>query len=225
MSERLLTDTRFDSFDLPEPLIAGLEQAGFSHCTPIRRDTLPILLAGQDVLRQAQTGTGKTFAFLVAGFERLLAADAAAGPASGDETQDAAGPAHNHQSPRGPRALILAPTRELVIQIKNDADKVGAALPLKLAVAYGGVDYEKQRDIIAEGVDVLVGTPGRLIDYFKQGVFRLDQLSCLVLDEADRMFYLGFIKDIRYMMRRMLAPDRRLSDALFRHPLFSASRN
>ena len=211
MSERLLTDTRFDSFDLPEPLIAGLEQAGFSHCTPIQRDTLPILLTGQDVVGQAQTGTGKTIAFLVAVFERLLAADAAAAKsASGDDAQKAA-PDQNQRSHRGPRALILAPTRELVIQIKNDADKVGAALPLKLAVAYGGVDYEKQRDIIAEGVDVLVGTPGRLIDYFKQGVFRLDQLSCLVLDEADRMFDLGFIKDIRYLMRRMPAPDRRLS--------------
>lgn len=212
MSERLLTDTRFDSFDLPTALIVGLEQAGFSHCTPIQRDTLPILLTGQDVVGQAQTGTGKTIAFLVAVFERLLAADAAAaGSMSGNDGEEEAGRAQHHPSARGPRALILAPTRELVIQIKNDADKVGAALPLKLAVAYGGVDYEKQRDIIAEGVDVLVGTPGRLIDYFKQGVFRLDQLSCLVLDEADRMFDLGFIKDIRYLMRRMPAPDRRLS--------------
>lgn len=195
MTERLLTDTRFDAFALPNLLVEGLTAAGFTHCTPIQRDTLPTLLAGKDVVGQAQTGTGKTIAFLVAVFERLLRTPS---------PDDGAGVP-------GPRALILAPTRELVIQIRNDADKVGSGLPLKVSVAYGGVDYELQRQTLVDGVDVLVGTPGRLIDYFKQGVFTLDHLQCLVLDEADRMFDLGFIKDIRYLLRRMPPPHRRLS--------------
>lgn len=195
MTETLLTDSRFDAFALPDILVEGLSQAGFTHCTPIQRDTLPTLLRGHDVVGQAQTGTGKTIAFLVAVFERLLRT-----PLPDDGTPVP-----------GPRALILAPTRELVIQIRNDAEKVGGGLPLKVAVAYGGVDYELQRQTLVEGVDVLVGTPGRLIDYFKQGVFTLNHLECLVLDEADRMFDLGFIKDIRYLLRRMPPPQNRLS--------------
>jgi ATP-dependent RNA helicase RhlB len=110
-----------------------------------------------------------------------------------------------------PRAFMLAPTRELAIQIANDAELLGKHTGFKIGLAYGGTDYEKQRRIIEDGIDILIGTPGRIIDYFKQGVFKLDQVEVAVLDEADRMFDLGFIKDIRYLLRRLPAPEKRLN--------------
>ena len=112
---------------------------------------------------------------------------------------------------RQPRALVLAPTRELAIQIARDAKDIGKYSDLRIAVAYGGTGYEKQRNEIAEGIDILIGTPGRLIDYFKQGVYHLKNIQCAVLDEADRMFDLGFISDIRYLLRRMPSPEKRQS--------------
>jgi ATP-dependent RNA helicase RhlB len=107
---------------------------------------------------------------------------------------------------KGPRALILAPTRELAVQIHADAEVLGKYLPFKLGLAFGGTDYEKQKNHLAAGVDVLIGTPGRIIDFFKQHVFGLRKVQVFVLDEADRMFDLGFIKDIRFVLRRL--PDR-----------------
>jgi ATP-dependent RNA helicase RhlB len=152
-----------------------------------------VALAGQDVAGQAQTGTGKTAAFLVAVYNHLLKT-----PADGQRKQNQ------------PRALILAPTRELAIQIRDDAEVIGKYTGLRLALAYGGTGYDEQRDAIAAGVDVLVGTPGRLIDYFKQHVFDLKMAQAVVLDEADRMFDLGFIKDIRFLLRRCPPPEQRL---------------
>ena len=107
--------------------------------------------------------------------------------------------------------LVIAPTRELAIQIGKDAESLGQFTGLRYAVAYGGIDYEKQRKQLESGIDVLIGTPGRLIDYFKQGVFNLKKLEICVLDEADRMFDLGFIADIRYLLRRMPPPEERVS--------------
>ena len=190
-----LTDTRFDEFDLHPLISAGLETAGFSHCTPIQQKTLPLALRGLDVTGQAQTGTGKTAAFLLAIFQRLL------------QQREQAGDIN--QGPRALSALILAPTRELAIQIHRDAKILNEGAGLRLSLAYGGVDYDKQRSEIAAGCDILIGTPGRIIDYFKQGVFKLKHLQVLVLDEADRMFDLGFIKDIRYLLRRCPPPDQR----------------
>jgi ATP-dependent RNA helicase RhlB len=194
MSEGLLTQLRFAELDLPEPAMQGLADAGFEYCTPIQAETLPVALAGGDVAGQAQTGTGKTAAFLVAMFTHL----------------------HRHppQPTRkltDPRALILAPTRELAIQIHKDAELLGAHTGFVMGLAYGGTDYEKQRAHIQAGVDVLIGTPGRLIDYFKQHIFGLQHIQVMILDEADRMFDLGFIKDIRYVMRRLPAPQDRLN--------------
>ena len=171
----------------------GIEDSGFSMCTPIQAEALPIALAGRDVAGQAQTGTGKTAAFLVAVYNHLLAH-----------------PADNSRKVNQPRALMLAPTRELAIQIHDDARMLGKHTGLKLGLAYGGTGYEEQRDTIAAGVDILIGTPGRLIDYFKQHVFDLKMVQALVLDEADRMFDLGFIKDIRYLMHRCPPPEKRL---------------
>ncbi len=189
MSDKPLTDITFDSFELHPTLLAGLEAAGFTRCTPIQAMTLPVALKGGDVAGQAQTGTGKTLAFLVAVMNRLL-------------TQ----PALAERKPEDPRALILAPTRELAIQIHKDAVKFGADLGLKFALVYGGVDYDKQRALLQEGADVIIATPGRLIDYVKQHkVVSLHACEMCVLDEADRMFDLGFIKDIRFLLRRMPA--------------------
>ncbi|WP_431793024.1 ATP-dependent RNA helicase RhlB [Xanthomonas oryzae pv. oryzae] len=201
MSDKPLTDVTFSSFDLHPALVAGLESAGFTRCTPIQALTLPVALPGGDVAGQAQTGTGKTLAFLVAVMNRLLNR-----------------PALADRKPEDPRALILAPTRELAIQIHKDAVKFGADLGLRFALVYGGVDYDKQRELLQQGVDVIIATPGRLIDYVKQHkVVSLHACEICVLDEADRMFDLGFIKDIRFLLRRM--PERGTRQTL----LFSAT--
>ncbi|MBD9370640.1 ATP-dependent RNA helicase RhlB [Xanthomonas sp. XNM01] len=201
MSDKPLTDVTFSSFDLHPTLLAGLEGAGFTRCTPIQALTLPVALPGGDVAGQAQTGTGKTLAFLVAVINRLLTR-----PALADRKLE------------DPRALILAPTRELAIQIHKDAVKFGADLGLRFALVYGGVDYDKQRELLQKGVDVIIATPGRLIDYVKQHkVVSLHACEICVLDEADRMFDLGFIKDIRFLLRRM--PERGTRQTL----LFSAT--
>ncbi|MEA3176275.1 MAG: ATP-dependent helicase RhlB, partial [Gammaproteobacteria bacterium] len=143
---------------------------------------------------QAQTGTGKTAAFLVALFNRLLT-----------------DPGAPNRPVNAPRAIVIAPTRELAVQIHSDAVGIGKYTGLKLAIVFGGVDYEKQRRILEEGVDVLIGTPGRIIDYFKQHVFDLRHIQVAVMDEADRMFDLGFIKDIRFILRRLPHPELRLT--------------
>ncbi|MEE4186139.1 MAG: DEAD/DEAH box helicase [Gammaproteobacteria bacterium] len=184
---------RFDELDLPAELRAGIKAAGFEYCTPIQAQTLPRALAGHDVAGQAQTGTGKTAAFLLAAINRLLT--------SGQGAPDG----------KNPRAIILAPTRELAIQINEDAKVLGGGTQLRFQVVFGGADYDKQRSKLEAGVDVLIGTPGRFIDYYKQGVFDLKSVECVVLDEADRMFDLGFIKDIRYILRRLPDADKRLN--------------
>jgi len=189
-AQQVLTQTAFDSFDLHESIRKGLADAGFSYCTPIQEKTLPLVLQGRDVAGQARTGTGKTAAFLLAAFARLL-------------SPDSIGPGPN------PRAIIIAPTRELAIQIHRDALLLGSHTGLRSVLTYGGVDYAKQREEIASGADVLIGTPGRLIDYLKQGVYSLKAIEVAVLDEADRMFDLGFISDIRYLFRRMPGVEKR----------------
>jgi ATP-dependent RNA helicase RhlB len=189
-SNNALSEIKFSSLDLLPAVQQGLNRAGFTHCTPIQALTLPSALKGKDVAGQAQTGTGKTAAFLLVIFQLLL-------------TKRPDHASHH------PRALVIAPTRELALQIHKDALLLGADTGLKFGLAYGGVDYEKQRKILEDGVDILIGTPGRIIDYFKQHVFNLKQIQIMVLDEADRMFDLGFIKDIRYFLRRLPPRDQR----------------
>src|SRR5262250_441124 len=194
-----MTDSRSDSITfaslgLKPEVMEGIRQAGFVTCTPIQAQTLPIALAGRDVAGQAQTGTGKTAAFLVALYQALLTR-----------------PAPANRSATSIRGLIVAPTRELAVQIHRDALVLGAHTGLTHVVVFGGIDYEKQRQQLGAGCDVLIGTPGRLIDYFKQRVFDLKAAQVLVLDEADRMFDLGFIADIRYILRRLPPPGRRQS--------------
>jgi len=183
---------RFDELELPLPVMAGVAKAGFHTCTPIQAQTLPMALAGRDIMGQAQTGTGKTAAFLVTIFTALL---------NRPRTDPGNTPA--------PRAVVIAPTRELVVQIERDASILGGETPLKRLVVFGGLDYDKQRRAFSENPDLLVGTPGRLIDYFRQGIYTLKGVEILVIDEADRMFDMGFIDDIRFMLRRMPPPGDR----------------
>jgi len=194
MSDAHLSLLRFDSLNIPDSVKRGIAELGYTRCTPIQAQTLPVALAGGDVAGQAQTGTGKTAAFLVALFNRLLT-----DPGAPNRPQNA------------PRAIVIAPTRELAVQIHSDAEGIGKYTGLKLAIVFGGVDYEKQRRVLEEGVDVLIGTPGRIIDYFKQHVFDLRHIQVAVMDEADRMFDLGFIKDIRFILRRLPHPTLRLN--------------
>jgi ATP-dependent RNA helicase RhlB len=194
MSDAHLSQLTFDSLQIPDTVKRGIAELGFTRATPIQAQTLPVALAGRDVAGQAQTGTGKTAAFLVVLFNRLLTDPGAA-----------------NRPINAPRAIVIAPTRELAVQIHSDAEAVGKYTGLKLAIVFGGVDYEKQRRILEEGVDVLIGTPGRIIDYFKQHVFDLRHIQVAVMDEADRMFDLGFIKDIRFILRRLPHPNLRLT--------------
>src|SRR4249920_3158253 len=194
MADSHLTDLSFSSLHLPESLQKGLADAGFERCTPIQAQSLPQALAGLDIAGQAQTGTGKTVAFLVALYAKLL--------------REAAPPTRKLNAPR---AIIVAPTRELAVQIHSDAEVVGAATDITLGLAFGGVDYDKQRRHLEAGVDILIGTPGRIIDFYKQHVIDLRCVQVCVLDEADRMFDLGFISDIRYILRRLPPPDQRLN--------------
>jgi ATP-dependent RNA helicase RhlB len=193
MSETHLTDIAFSDLDIPAALMQGIEEAGFLKCTPVQAETLPLALQGRDVAGQAQTGTGKTAAFLIAVYKHLLIH-----------------PADAKRKPSQPLALVLAPTRELAIQIHTDALVLGRHTGLKPVLAYGGTGYDTQREAIEAGVDILIGTPGRLIDYHKQHIYDLKKIIAVVLDEADRMFDLGFIKDIRYLLRRCPPPEARL---------------
>ncbi len=187
-----LTDTTFDSLPIHPQLLSALKEENYTQCTPIQEMSLPQLLAGQDIAGQAQTGTGKTMTFLLATFHHLLNN-------------------HTKTTEHGPRAIIMAPTRELAIQIYNDANALSKHAGLSLAVVYGGEGYESQRQQLQDGVDIIIGTTGRIIDYYKQRVFSLSNVQVAVLDEADRMFDLGFIKDIRFLFKRMPEPAKRLN--------------
>ena len=191
MNTTHLTQTRFSNLELSDIILQGLTDAGFNHCTPIQDRALPLLLRDKDIAGQAQTGTGKTATFLLAMFQRLI----------NDESEKI----------KNPRAIVLAPTRELAIQIHKDALLLSKHLELKFALIYGGTDYQKQLDKIKSTVDIIIGTPGRIIDFYRQNAFTLDNIQVMVMDEADRMFDLGFIKDIRFLLRRMPEADKRLN--------------
>ncbi|MDH5433825.1 MAG: ATP-dependent RNA helicase RhlB [Gammaproteobacteria bacterium] len=189
-----LSDLPFKNIGLHEKLINSLNELGFEFATPIQAQVLPLLLDGKDVAGQAQTGTGKTNAFLLAVLNEMLLLP---------EVED--------RRKNEPRTIIIAPTRELVLQIYEDAKKLSTHTDFKLCVAYGGADYTKQQTEIANGCDILIGTPGRLIDFLKQNIYNFYALDCVVLDEADRMFDLGFITDIRYLFRKMPPSTERLN--------------
>ncbi|WP_299075011.1 ATP-dependent RNA helicase RhlB [uncultured Paraglaciecola sp.] len=186
-----LTETKFSDLPIHPQVVEALTAAKFNHCTPIQALSFPPLLDGNDLAGQAQTGTGKTIAFLVATFHHLLT--------------------NPQNSKRQPRAIIMAPTRELAVQIFNDAELLSQHTGLSLGLIYGGEGYQSQREKLQQGVDIIIGTTGRIIDYYKQNIFSLAAIQVAVLDEADRMFDLGFIKDIRFLFNRMPKPSERLS--------------
>ncbi|MFT5504462.1 MAG: ATP-dependent RNA helicase RhlB [Gammaproteobacteria bacterium] len=192
MSEQHLTEIRFRSLPLNPLLLDALDDLGFEFCTPIQAAALPKLLNENDISGQAQTGTGKTLAFLLSACHQLLKSEKTA----------VAGK---------PRVLILAPTRELALQIHKDAVSLLAKVPLTLALCYGGKGYEQQIRQFDKPVDILIGTPGRLIDFLKQKLYSLKSAEVMILDEADRMFDMGFISDVRFLLRRLPPPENRLN--------------
>lgn len=175
---------KFTELDIPEELQRGITEANFETLTPVQAGAIPVALEGKDVAAQAQTGTGKTAAFLVPILTRLATVERPA-------------------KSTGVRALILAPTRELVVQIQNEVEKLGKHLNVTSLPVFGGTGYQQQMDALKGTVDIVVATPGRLIDYLKQKVIRLSKVEVVVVDEADRMFDLGFIRDLRFILRRL----------------------
>ncbi len=173
-----MTTVTFAALGLAEPLLRALDAANYTHPTPIQARTIPLLLEGRDVLGIAQTGTGKTAAFALPVLQRLAQ--------SGRRAQ-----------PKKPLALVLAPTRELAVQIARSFDTYGRGFRLRLGMVIGGLGFGRQIETLQRGVDILVATPGRLLDLMERGNVRLDQVSFLVLDEADRMFDMGFLRDVR----------------------------
>ena len=194
----------FNDFGLPEPLLRAIDDLGFERCTPIQSSVLPYSLADYDITGQAQTGTGKTAAFLIT----ILARQ------------------HEFPLPRPnpvgtPRALIVAPTRELALQIDEDAHDLSNYLDTRVTAVYGGIDYNKQEQRLrATDIDILVATPGRLLDYCRRRVVDLSRVEVLVIDEADRMLDIGFIPDIRRIVYQ--TPRRRSRQTLFFSATFNA---
>jgi ATP-dependent RNA helicase RhlE len=173
-----VSNVSFADLGLSEPLLRALSAANYTVPTPIQARTIPALLQGRDVLGIAQTGTGKTAAFALPVLQHLAAQNKRA-------------------EPKSPRALVLAPTRELAVQIARSFDTYGRGLGLRLCTVVGGLGYARQIDTLLRGVDILVATPGRLLDLIERGNVKLGQVTFFILDEADRMFDMGFVKDVR----------------------------
>ena len=173
-----VTTTSFSGLGVAEPICRALETEGYDAPTPIQTQAIPHLLGGRDLLGIAQTGTGKTAAFALPILQRLAAK-------------------RTHPAPRGTRVLVLTPTRELAAQIGDSFRTYGRHLGLKQTVVFGGVGQQPQVDALLRGVDILIATPGRLLDLMNQRHVRLDLVETFVLDEADRMLDMGFIRDVR----------------------------
>ncbi len=185
--------TRFHDLDLPQEVLHAIFDQGFQYCTPVQAEVLPSALKGADIRGRAQTGTGKTAAFLIAIFTHFLRH-----------------PAPAQRKHGRPRALILAPTRELVLQIEKDALGLSRHMNCRVLPVFGGMDYQKQvRELDREPVDVIVATPGRLLDFKQKGKVLLDSVEILIIDEADRMLDMGFIPDVRRIVLSTPTKDKR----------------
>lgn len=177
--------TRFHDLELPKALMHAIADLGFRYASPIQAEALPVALDGEDIVAKAQTGTGKTAAFLVTLIDTFLRE-----------------PIEGKRRTGTPRALVLAPTRELVVQIGKDAEALVKYTDLKVQTIVGGMDYQRQRDSLrASPCDIMVATPGRLIDFLGQNEINLRKIEILVLDEADRMLDMGFMPDVRRIVR------------------------
>ncbi len=218
----------FKELRLAEPIVRAVAAEGYTTPTPIQTQAIPEVLAGKDVLGCAQTGTGKTGAFAMPILHRLATSTSKAGKRSGDSNRS-----RNRPRGRRPRALVLCPTRELATQIFDSFGAYGRNLALGRAVVFGGVSQARQVRKLRAGIDVLVATPGRLLDLMGQGLIDLGAIEVLVLDEADRMLDMGFIHDIRRVVERlpqrrqallfsatMPSEIRRLADSILSDPVF-----
>ena len=192
--------SEFSGLDIDDRILLAVDDLGFSRCTPVQRQALPPCLKGEDVAGQAQTGTGKTAAFLITILQHYLRRREEPGLAR-------------------PFALVLAPTRELAVQIGKDADDLGKHSGMAPLVVYGGMHYKQQRQKLTEGVDLVVATPGRLLDYMRSRVVDLSKVEILVIDEADRMLDMGFVPDVRRIVGHLPRPASRQT------MLFSATLN
>ncbi|HTB84886.1 MAG TPA: DEAD/DEAH box helicase [Candidatus Sulfotelmatobacter sp.] len=170
----------FSKLGLSEKVLEGVRAAGYTVPTPIQLRAIPLVLSGRDVIGSAQTGTGKTAAFALPILSRLA----------------------QHSKDRFPRALILEPTRELAAQVETSFRDYSRFTDLKTTVVFGGVGYGKQNDEMKSGTDIIVATPGRLLDHLEQGTTRLDKVEFVVLDEADRMLDMGFLPDVRRILEK-----------------------
>jgi ATP-dependent RNA helicase RhlB len=197
--------TSFADAPLSESLRQAIADLGWKQPTPVQGMCLPLTLIGRDVAGFAQTGTGKTGVFLISTAQRILEHRA-----SGGVKPSAGGAAH-------PLALVLAPTRELAMQIEQDAQNLFGRLGISSIAVFGGIDYDKQAKRLKEGVDVIIATPGRLKDYFEKKLIRLEQCKIFVCDEADRMFDMGFIEDVEFFLGKLPEDVQKL--------LFSATTN
>ncbi|MCK4836372.1 MAG: DEAD/DEAH box helicase [Candidatus Aminicenantes bacterium] len=177
----------FTQLNLHKDVLMGIEDAGFTHLMPVQEETFKHSLKGRDVTVQSQTGTGKTAAFLVTIFQHF----------------------QTKQSFKNRKALIVTPTRELAIQIENEAKLLGRHLNLTIGSFYGGVGYYHQEMLLKQGVDVVIGTPGRLLDFNSQKKLNFKNIGFLVIDEADRMFDMGFLPDIKKIIRHSSPSSKR----------------
>ncbi len=179
----------FTEFNLNKKLLKGIKTAGFINCTQVQEETLALTLKKKDVCVQSQTGTGKTAAFLISIFQLLLEDEAL----------------------KGKKTLIIAPTRELAVQIEKEAKLIGQYLDFSIGCFYGGVGYSQQEEILDKGIDIIVGTPGRLIDFNEKEKIHFNDISILIIDEADRLFDMGFFPDIQRMISYMPPAQERIT--------------
>jgi len=190
-SHALFSRTRFEDLGLDPSLLTAIRKLGFEQLTRVQDEVLPLSLKGRDIVAQAQTGSGKTAAYLLTAYQHMLLRP------------------RPEEEPSGPRTLVITPTRELAVQVGRDAEALGQDTGLKVHVVFGGLDYKKQRNTLASGVDILVGTPGRLIDYHQQGAYSLRHTEIAIIDECDRLFDMGFAEDLRWLLGRLPHPANR----------------
>ena len=172
---------KFSEFNLDEKILKALDEAGYLECMPVQEMTYPPAFDGKDVFVQSQTGSGKTAAFMISIFHRML----------------------NDEQLKGSTALVVAPTRELADQIGQEASLLGKYLDFKIGVFFGGVGYGPQEKMLAEGVDIIIGTPGRLLDFSDSGKLKMKNVGIFIIDEADRLFDMGFYPDLKKMLKKM----------------------
>jgi ATP-dependent RNA helicase RhlB len=175
----------FLELDLPKELYQAIDKLGFTTSTPIQKAVLPFSLDGRDIIAQAQTGTGKTAAFLISVI-----------------TYHLENPEYEERPAGTPFALIIAPTRELVMQIADDAVGLSLFTDLEVLSVVGGMDYEKQKNQLKGPIDIIIATPGRLLDFCRTGVINLSRVEALIIDEADRMLSMGFIPDVKSIINK-----------------------